>query len=73
MKILIYLIEFILIKILFNFFKIVGYKNSSNIGFLIGKILGPIFRSKKLVIMFWVITEEFLLNIFILKISEMIS
>tara|TARA_B100001093_G_scaffold514076_1_gene587338 strand:- start:83 stop:943 length:861 start_codon:yes stop_codon:yes gene_type:complete len=50
MKILIYLIEFILIKILFIFFKIIGYKNSSNLGFLIGKTFGPIFRSKKLII-----------------------
>ena len=50
MKIIIYLIEFILIKILFNFFKIIGYRNSSNLGFLIGKIFGPIFRSKKLII-----------------------
>ena len=47
MKILIYFIEFIIIKILFNFFKIIGYKNSSNLGFLIGKTFGPIFRSKK--------------------------
>ena len=50
MKIAIYLIEFILIKILFNFFKIIGYRNSSNLGFLIGKSFGPIFRSKKLII-----------------------
>ena len=50
MKIIIYLIEFILIKILFNFFKIIGYRNSSNLGFLIGKTFGPIFRSKKLII-----------------------
>ena len=50
MKIIIYLIEFVLIKILFNFFKIIGYRNSSNLGFLIGKTFGPIFRSKKLII-----------------------
>ena len=50
MKIIIYLIEFILVKILFNFFKIIGYRNSSNLGFFIGKIFGPIFRSKKLII-----------------------
>jgi KDO2-lipid IV(A) lauroyltransferase len=35
---------------LFIFFKIIGYKYSSNLGFLIGKIIGPIFRSKKLII-----------------------
>ena len=50
MKKIIYILEFILIKILFIFFKIIGYKYSSNLGFLIGKIIGPIFRSKKLII-----------------------
>ena len=50
MKKTVYFIEFILIKVLFIFFKIIGYKYSSNLGFLIGKIIGPIFRSKKLII-----------------------
>ena len=50
MKKIVYLLEFILIKILFIFFKIIGYKYSSNLGFLIGKIIGPIFRSRKLII-----------------------
>ena len=50
MKKIIYFIEFILINVLFIFFKIIGYKYSSNLGFLIGKIIGPIFRSKKLII-----------------------
>ena len=50
MKKIVYFIEFILIMVLFNFFKIIGYKYSSNLGFLIGKIIGPIFRSKKLII-----------------------
>jgi KDO2-lipid IV(A) lauroyltransferase len=50
MKKIIYFIEFILIRVLFIFFKIIGYKYSSNLGFLIGKIIGPIFRSKKLII-----------------------
>ena len=50
MKKIIYFIEFILIKVLFIFFEIIGYKYSSNLGFLIGKIIGPIFRSKKLII-----------------------
>ena len=50
MKKIIYIIEFILIKVLFIIFKIIGYKYSSNLGFLIGKIIGPIFRSKKLII-----------------------
>ena len=50
MKKIVYFIEFILIKVLFIFFKIIGYKYSSNLGFLIGKIIGPIFKSKKLII-----------------------
>ena len=50
MKKIVYFIEFILTKVLFIFFKIIGYKYSSNLGFLIGKIIGPIFRSRKLII-----------------------
>ena len=50
MKKIVHFIEFILIKVLFIFFKIIGYKYSSNLGFLIGKIIGPIFKSKKLII-----------------------
>jgi len=50
MKKIIYLIEFILIKILFILFKIIGYRLSSNLGFFIGTTLGPIFRSKKMII-----------------------
>ncbi|MDC0350494.1 lipid A biosynthesis acyltransferase [Candidatus Pelagibacter sp.] len=49
MKKIVYFIEFILIKVLFILFKIIGYKYSSNLGFLIGKIIGPIFRSRKLI------------------------
>ena len=50
MKKITYLIEFILIKILFILFKIIGYRLSSNLGFFIGTTLGPIFRSKKMII-----------------------
>lgn len=50
MKKLIYFIEFIIIYTLFIIFKIIGYKNSSNLGFIIGKYFGPIFRSKFLII-----------------------
>ena len=44
------LIQFIIIKIFFTIFGIIGYKASSQLGFLIGKYLGPIFRSKELII-----------------------
>ncbi len=47
MKIIKYFIEFFIILILFFIFKIIGYKNSSNLGEFIGKKFGPIFRSKK--------------------------
>ncbi len=47
MKLLKYFFEFLIIIILFTIFKIIGYKNSSNLGEILGRILGPIFRSKK--------------------------
>ena len=50
MKKIAYFIEFLLIKILFILFEIIGYRFSSNLGFFIGKTIGPIFRSKKLII-----------------------
>ncbi len=50
MKKLIYFIEFIFIFIFFALFKLLGYKISSNLGFLIGKLFGPIFRSKELIV-----------------------
>ena len=46
MKKLNHLMQYLLISVLFILFKIVGYKTSSNFGFLIGKLIGPIFRSK---------------------------
>ena len=46
MKKINHVIQFILINILFILFRIIGYKASSNLGFLIGKLLGPMFRSK---------------------------
>ena len=50
MKKLIYFIEFILVYFLFALFNLIGYKISSNLGFLIGKFFGSFFRSKKLII-----------------------
>jgi KDO2-lipid IV(A) lauroyltransferase len=50
MKKIVYLLEFIIIKILFIFFQLIGYRLSSNLGFFIGKTIGPIFRSKKMII-----------------------
>ena len=50
MKKIIYFIEFIFVYILFIIFKLLGYKISSNLGFVIGKFCGPIFRSKNSII-----------------------
>ena len=44
MKKIIYFIEYILVSFLFIIFKIIGYKASSNLGYIIGKIFGSIFR-----------------------------
>ena len=49
MRKFLYLIQFILIKLFFFILKIVGYKNGSNLGNFIGRLLGPIFRSRKLI------------------------
>ena len=46
MKIIKYFFEFILIITFFFIFKIIGYKNASNLGEVIGKKIGPFFRSK---------------------------
>ena len=45
MKIIRYFFEFLFIIIFFFILKIIGYKQSSNLGAFIGKKLGPIFRS----------------------------
>ena len=50
MKKINHLIQFIIIKIFFTIFGIIGYKASSKLGFIIGKYLGPIFRSKESII-----------------------
>ena len=50
MKRFYHLVQFIFITFLFNIFRLIGFKNSSNFGFLIGKTLGPIFRPKSSII-----------------------
>ena len=45
MKVIKYFLEFFFISILFFIFKIIGYKNASNLGEKIGKSFGPLFRS----------------------------
>ena len=49
MRKVLYLIEFILIKLFFFILVIIGYRNGSNLGYVIGQLFGPLFRSKKLI------------------------
>ena len=45
MKIIKYFFEYIFVSTFFFIFKIVGYRNASNLGEIVGKIFGPFFRS----------------------------
>jgi len=49
MKQIKYFFQFLLIIIIFSFFKVFGYKLSSTIGGKLFEIVGPLFRSKKLI------------------------
>ena len=49
MKIIKYFFEFIIIITFFFIFKIIGYRNASNLGEKIGKIFGPLFRSSHII------------------------
>ena len=50
MKNIKYFFEFLIIFVLFLIFKIIGYRIASDLGNSIGKIIGPKFRSKKVII-----------------------
>tara|TARA_B100001123_G_scaffold148444_1_gene171915 strand:+ start:208 stop:1083 length:876 start_codon:yes stop_codon:yes gene_type:complete len=49
MKIIKYFFEFIIIISLFCIFKIIGLKNASNLGSIMGKVIGPFFRSENII------------------------
>ena len=49
MKIIKYFFEFISIISLFCIFKIIGLKNASSLGSILGKVIGPFFRSKNII------------------------
>ena len=49
MKIIKYFFEFIIIISLFSIFKILGLKNASNLGSILGKVIGPYFRSQNII------------------------
>jgi len=46
MKVVKYFFEFISIISLFSIFKIIGLRNASNLGSVLGRYIGPLFRSK---------------------------
>ncbi len=50
MKKIKHIIQYIVINSFFIIFRVIGFKASSKLGFIIGKYLGPIFRSKSLII-----------------------
>ena len=62
MKIFKYFIEFIIVSSLFATFRIIGLQNASFMGSYLAKVLGPLFRSKKII--------EKNLNICFKKISQ---
>ena len=49
MKVIKYFFEFISIISLFCIFKIIGLRNASNVGCILGKFIGPLFRSKNII------------------------
>ena len=49
MKIVKYFFEFVSIISLFCIFKIIGLRNASNLGGILGRIIGPLFRSKNII------------------------
>ena len=49
MKIVKYFFECVSIISLFCIFKIIGLRNASNLGSVLGKLIGPLFRSKKII------------------------
>jgi len=49
MKIIKYFFEFISIISLFLIFKIIGLKNASNLGSVLARFIGPLFRSKEII------------------------
>ena len=49
MKYIKYFFQYLIIKIFFIFFKIIGYRRASNVGEFIGRNFGPFFKSKKII------------------------
>ena len=50
MKKINHIIQYIVVNFFFIIFKVIGFQASSRLGYIIGRYLGPFFRSKKLII-----------------------
>ena len=50
MKTIKYLFQYLLIKLLFVIFRLIGYQRASNLGEFIGKKFGPLFRKKQTIL-----------------------
>ena len=50
MKKIKYLIEYIILILVFKIFRIIGYENASNLGEKIGRFFGPLFRNRKIIL-----------------------
>ena len=50
MKTIKYLFQYLLIKLLFIIFRLIGYQRASNLGEFIGKKFGPLFRKKQTIL-----------------------
>ena len=46
MKKINHFVQFIIIKFIFLIFEVIGYRASSNLGFIIGKFIGPLLDQK---------------------------
>ena len=49
MKIILYFLQYIFIKLFFLICKIIGFKKASNFGKFVGEKIGPIFKSKEII------------------------
>ena len=49
MKIIKYFFQFIGTISLFCIFRLIGIRNASNLGSVLGKLIGPLFRSKNII------------------------
>ena len=59
MKLIKYFFQFIIIIIFFSIFKLIGYKNASTFSSFLASFIGPLFRSKKLIISNYLKSDQY--------------